>query len=219
VLLEGLETGDADINNDGCITVDELFGYIEKQLKVKGSRQHPNRWLFNAKEGELLFALNIRAAQRRCSHKRLGGLAQEYVRLRKETESGSERTQMMARLMWSMRNELGKAAPTEIEVKQWLTGSDGDRLVGLAAVQVNPKATFGTEVFSMIAKRHTRFEQYQAVNSAYDMLPTLDFARIKELEMSIAKAIGTSITDEDSSRWDLAHRLLKDVRKRAKIFA
>jgi hypothetical protein len=50
------------------------------------------------------------------------------------------------------------------------------------------------------------------------MLPSLDLVGLGQLEMSIAEAIGTSIVNEDSSRWELAHRLLEDLKKRAKIF-
>jgi hypothetical protein len=140
VLSEGLETGDADIDNDGYITIDELFRYIERQLKAKRSPQRPVRWLFNAKEGELLF--NARAAERRSSQEELWRLAEKYVRLRSELESGEDRTRMMADLMWLMRREVAKTVPTEADVKRWLTGSDAERIVGLAAVQVYPKAGF-----------------------------------------------------------------------------
>ena len=49
---------------------------------------------------------------------------------------------MMADLMWLMRREVAKTVPTEADVKRWLTGSDAERIVGLAAVQVYPKAGF-----------------------------------------------------------------------------
>jgi hypothetical protein len=70
----------------------------------------------------------------------------------------------------------------------------------------------------MIAKQNTPFEQRQALNSAYDMIPSLDLLALGQLEMSITEAIGTSIVNEDSSRWELAHRLLEDLEKRAKMF-
>lgn len=60
-LTHGLETGEADSNGDGRITVDELANYLETKLKTMGSPQRPSKWTFGAVGGDLLFALNPRA--------------------------------------------------------------------------------------------------------------------------------------------------------------
>ncbi|MGW2588791.1 caspase, EACC1-associated type [Streptomyces sp. NPDC001515] len=44
-LIEGLRTGDADLNGDGRITVTELHEYVYESLLRSGARQHPRIWL------------------------------------------------------------------------------------------------------------------------------------------------------------------------------
>lgn len=42
--VQGLETGDADANNDGLISVDELYQYLRWALRANGPRQQPRMW-------------------------------------------------------------------------------------------------------------------------------------------------------------------------------
>jgi hypothetical protein len=50
-LLEGLRTGQADVNNDGYISVDEAYDYAFAQARAQGAPQTPQRWVYGA-EGE-----------------------------------------------------------------------------------------------------------------------------------------------------------------------
>ena len=63
-LTHGLQTGEADSNGDGRITVDELANYLQTKLKTMGSPQRPSKWTFGAVGGDLLFACNPRATSR-----------------------------------------------------------------------------------------------------------------------------------------------------------
>src|SRR5262249_37572495 len=54
-LVEGLETGDADPNQDGVIDLDELYDYVYDRVKEATPNQTPGKWTF-ALEGGLHIA-------------------------------------------------------------------------------------------------------------------------------------------------------------------
>ena len=53
-LLEGIETGAADVNGDGLITMDELYSYVHHRVLEEGF-QEPMRWGINVR-GEMVVA-------------------------------------------------------------------------------------------------------------------------------------------------------------------
>lgn len=65
-LVLGLESGAADINQDGFITLDELYDFVYEQMLSSGeSHQTPLKWAQKV-EGQIIIARNphIRAAQK-----------------------------------------------------------------------------------------------------------------------------------------------------------
>lgn len=54
-MIEGLETGNADINRDGQISVFELYQYIYKQLTLRSAKQTPLLWTLGVR-GDLVVA-------------------------------------------------------------------------------------------------------------------------------------------------------------------
>jgi Caspase domain len=54
-LVQGLETGDADRNGDGFVSVDELYDYVFEEVSRAAPKQTPGRWDFEM-HGELLVA-------------------------------------------------------------------------------------------------------------------------------------------------------------------
>jgi uncharacterized membrane protein/tetratricopeptide (TPR) repeat protein len=54
-MVEGIQTGGADIDRDGKITVDEMFDYIFARIREKTSKQTPGKWSFK-EQGELIIA-------------------------------------------------------------------------------------------------------------------------------------------------------------------
>jgi hypothetical protein len=56
-LFEGLKTGDADINHDGKISLDEWYDYSYTKVRETTSKQIPNKWSYGQK-GELIIAQN-----------------------------------------------------------------------------------------------------------------------------------------------------------------
>ena len=56
-LVKGLDSGEADLDHDGWISVDELYQYIYIQLGSETKEQIPHRWNYN-QEAELIIAKN-----------------------------------------------------------------------------------------------------------------------------------------------------------------
>jgi len=56
-LLEGLRTGEADINNDGLIALDEWYDYTYGRVVAETPKQVPHKWSYN-QQGDLIIAKN-----------------------------------------------------------------------------------------------------------------------------------------------------------------
>lgn len=56
-LVKGLRSGDADLNNDGQITIDELFDYVEAHILDETPKQTPGKWTYK-EHGEIILARN-----------------------------------------------------------------------------------------------------------------------------------------------------------------
>ncbi len=54
-LVEGLQSGNADANQDGQITIDELYDYIYEQVVTRTPKQTPGKWNYKMR-GELVIA-------------------------------------------------------------------------------------------------------------------------------------------------------------------
>jgi len=58
-LVEGLRTGQADLDGDGHITLDELYRYVHRRVREHAPQQSPRKWESDA-EGSLIIAVNPR---------------------------------------------------------------------------------------------------------------------------------------------------------------
>ncbi|MFI6771581.1 caspase family protein [Nocardia sp. NPDC050412] len=54
-LVDGLSTGEADRNQDGFITLDELYDYVYGKVRSSSPNQTPGKWVFGV-QGELYIA-------------------------------------------------------------------------------------------------------------------------------------------------------------------
>jgi hypothetical protein len=54
-LIEGMQTGKADADGDGKITVDELYDYVYAQVVKQTPRQTPGKWSYR-EQGEIIIA-------------------------------------------------------------------------------------------------------------------------------------------------------------------
>ena len=58
-VIQGLQTGEADIDADGRITLDELYDYVYGQVVTKTPKQTPGKWSYK-QQGDLVIARNPR---------------------------------------------------------------------------------------------------------------------------------------------------------------
>lgn len=56
-LVSGLETGQADLDQDGQITLDELYDYVHDHVTDETPKQTPGKWVFDV-QGEIVIAKN-----------------------------------------------------------------------------------------------------------------------------------------------------------------
>jgi uncharacterized caspase-like protein len=54
-LIEGLESGAADLDDDGEVTVDELYEYVYRRVVNENPRQTPSKWSYK-QQGEIVLA-------------------------------------------------------------------------------------------------------------------------------------------------------------------
>lgn len=60
-IVNGLRTGDADLDRDGLISVSDLYQYVYDSVRAVEPRQTPELWTYGA-EGNIMFARSIRGA-------------------------------------------------------------------------------------------------------------------------------------------------------------
>jgi hypothetical protein len=58
-LVQGLETGDADLDQDGLVALDELYDYIYDRVRAATPNQTPGKWTFGV-QGGLVIARRAR---------------------------------------------------------------------------------------------------------------------------------------------------------------
>jgi hypothetical protein len=56
-MVRGMQSGDADLNGDGRITVDELYDYVYDEVIKRTSLQTPGKWSYK-EQGEIIIAQN-----------------------------------------------------------------------------------------------------------------------------------------------------------------
>src|SRR4029453_9602617 len=58
-LVEGLETGEADRDQDGLVALDGLYDYVYDKVRAATPNQTPGKWTFGV-QGELVIARRAR---------------------------------------------------------------------------------------------------------------------------------------------------------------
>ncbi len=59
-LVRGLETGEADLDGDGEIVVDELYDYVYRAVRANVPEQRPMKWGFGVEGGSPVIARSVR---------------------------------------------------------------------------------------------------------------------------------------------------------------
>ena len=130
-LLEGLVTGEADINNDGYISLDEWYDYTYSQVLSTTSSQVPHKWSYR-QQGDLIVAKNPFVKKKAVE------LSADLVRLLESPYSSARETAVkeLAILLGSHDSETAKLARASLEKLK----ADDSRAVSLAAIQVLSEA-------------------------------------------------------------------------------
>jgi formylglycine-generating enzyme required for sulfatase activity len=56
-LVRGLETGEADLDGDGLVSLDELYDYVHDRVADETPHQRPGKWVFDV-QGQIVIARN-----------------------------------------------------------------------------------------------------------------------------------------------------------------
>jgi len=124
-LVRGLETGEADLDEDGRISLDELYDYVYDRVTDETPHQSPGKWAFDV-QGQIVIARSPRPASRSI------GLPPELRRavespiawMREGAVSGLERM---------MREGQEGIAQAARETLERLTGDENARVSAAAA--------------------------------------------------------------------------------------
>jgi len=81
IVVRGITNGEADIDLDGNITIDDLHGYVLEQLRTRNSRQNPQKWYFGLTE-DIVLAANPNPHVRALVEELRSRIESEDVRLR-----------------------------------------------------------------------------------------------------------------------------------------
>jgi hypothetical protein len=114
-LVEGLETGDADVNEDGLISVDEIYDYVCTRVHEHSRHQTPG--MAGDKRGDILIARSRRAAM----------LPREFVQAI-ESPLPSVRHSAVGDLEALLRSPSPGVAVAVIEALEELTRDDSRRV-------------------------------------------------------------------------------------------
>ncbi len=134
-----------------------------------------------------------------------------YERVRDAMPLSRERTSAMNGLLNEVRALADAIPDVPIDVASFLQGGPGDRVVGLAVLQVRPDPDMMHLVTRTIAGSESAFEQYHALHAATRLLPIIG----REAREELADALDAERRDvrdlgirSDASRWGLINDLL-----------
>jgi hypothetical protein len=138
--------------------------------------------------------------------------ARDYESLRDSKPPGDERTRQMARLTAEVR-AIAIALPLSSgDLERLLEeGTDGDRIVALAAAQDQPDPSLFDAICLAILESHSAFEQFHALVAMVEMVPLLDLGQQRRLAGVLKSLHDDSVraVDHDSSRASLVRTLEK----------
>jgi hypothetical protein len=144
-------------------------------------------------------------------------VAGAYEHVRTTAAPGEARTieleQIFARARIEAPRRWAKRSAADA-TKQFRTGSAGQRVEAIAAMQGDPRLRDVNVAIDGITNSKSAFEQYHALRLARQMLPTLDVSGRKKLGIAIERqrsADGWIVPG--SARWNLSAGLLTDMGK------
>lgn len=140
-------------------------------------------------------------------------IAAKYEQIRQSSPYGRERTEKMAELVQQARQmaKLGFVSPEAIE-QLFNSGQDGNRIMALGLMRVEPKFANENIVVEVIRQPRSSFEQYQALRVSQDLVrgkPSPGELKAVREAIAVAEANGSLRTGSDHSRSNIADQILK----------
>lgn len=181
-LLEGLETGKADKDNDGKVSLDEWYDYCHTKITSTTPQQVPRKWSYN-QQGELIIAQNPNVTKR---------LLSENLQLRVMLDQKQLDFQQNKLLLNT--NELSAIADG-LEKFNFDLHKDDKKLILLSAVVHND----GQKWLSILGNNGLNL-----LRQAYQ-----DFSYPKELRQGVVRFLGSN--DDEQTYKHLLEAIQKDI--------
>jgi Caspase domain len=126
-LIEGLRTGAADEDDDGRISLDELYAYIYQQVLSETRRQTPGKWAYK-QQGNLIIARNPHPGRKKAS-------IPEHSLKALESDSPSVRERAVRELERHLHGpQVGLAKAAEETLQEISTEDDSRKIRQMAAM-------------------------------------------------------------------------------------
>lgn len=135
-------------------------------------------------------------------------IGEEYEQIRANMQAGTARTMLMTNLV--ARSQLLAPSEQTGQIAQQLfdRGTDGARITGLALARTEPQRGHVEMVLEGVGKSRSAFEQYHALRLCESIFSHFDATARERVLTCIRGELDRTITQEDRSRWVLAHQIL-----------
>jgi Tol biopolymer transport system component len=182
-LIKGLESGEADYNGDGWITLDEWYDFAYEQIINQTPNQTPQKWAYN-QQGDLVIAKNripqvISAGE--LPHGLVEAMTSQFSSVR------AEAVEELGRLLRSKDRALSLAA---YEALAQIASNDDSRSVSNSAAQIVAASDVGVNPEPQIS-----VPEEMAVEVAPKPGPALEVAE-NEVREGIEKPKSELVIDE-----------------------
>jgi predicted acylesterase/phospholipase RssA/Mrp family chromosome partitioning ATPase len=111
--------------------------------------------------------------------------ARAYEDLRQQLRPSNDRTGQMNLLVDEVRALANRTQSIPVDVLELLEGGDGERIVGLAVMQVRPDPACFNALLDTIGQSRSAFEQYHALLATRTLLPHLSAADTSALRSTL----------------------------------
>jgi Caspase domain len=206
VLVDGLKSGDADIDGDGKVTVDELMRYLEIGLENAGSPQRPTKWIFGAVGGDLLFAYNPLAQGRAepssksdklIKQQQILDLASRYETIRRLVPRADPgKTREMEDVIKEMKTLALAGLPLLAELTN--SPSPGKRLAAVVILQEQPNLVYLDWLAARLAEDPGSFHGYHAAVALLNAARAFGASNREALKQAIEIARKSERSKEDA---------------------
>jgi pyruvate/2-oxoglutarate dehydrogenase complex dihydrolipoamide acyltransferase (E2) component len=142
----------------------------------------------------------------------LGSVGRSYEELRRSMPAGWERTQRMEHQVAEARRLAKEKGVDADQVRQLVaSGTEGDRLAALGAMEAVPQARDFDLVLGLVSNPRTPFEHYHALLVAKGLVPELDERQQQRLTDTLSRQRTDRRLAKDSDRRILIEDILQET--------